>query len=493
MASSLKKKGYSKVTILDKNTHPDQFGKTFTTTLKETGWIPHEKGTCYLSGSYKRIRDLFKEYVGDDALEVPGGGNDAMGRLMLPAPALDPNAFLEPMDFVQIRDSRRKFLGPMRLGDSLKGFPKMLRSVVSKLYLVGDVIRYRILHEAIFGKYQYHGLPPKPANMKSIDMTFAEFMKQNNLETLLELTVIGAGGYGLGYDVPALYGLMFITPSSVEALLLSKVDKSKSAVQLAKRGFSNLWKAMVAKDSLDLKKGEEVISIQRNLNDMNQQIVLKTKKGATYHADFLIWSAPMTSAFMSVVKDATDFEKDMAAGITSVGLHVNFFKTAKKPPLLLASGETVPEQALTFYPQSSIPGYTAKPNGEVYAERNDVVSYDWENHDKFAHRYDAVYQYYPAPTATSKEAQQAALTFITDSKKTVVPTPSQPAPEWQDGHNWDDYFPHFTQEYVNKLMPWRAFDRQGESRTWYIGSSMSFESTEDVARYNEQLLDAFNI
>ena len=38
----------------------------------ETGDIPHEMGTCYLSWSYEHVRALFAHYVGKEALIVPG-------------------------------------------------------------------------------------------------------------------------------------------------------------------------------------------------------------------------------------------------------------------------------------------------------------------------------------------------------------------------------------------------------------------------------------
>jgi hypothetical protein len=65
----------------------------------------------------------------------------------------------------------------------------------------------------------------------------------------------------------------------------------------------------------------------------------------------------------------------------------------------------------------------------------------------------------------------------------VTPTPPHPEPEVLYQKNWD-YFPHFTQDAIKALIPWRVLEHQGRWRTWYIGSSVSFESVEDVTKYN---------
>ena len=73
------------------------------------------------------------------------------------------------------------------------------------------------------------------------------------------------------------------------------------------------------------------------------------------------------------------------------------------------------------------------------------------------------YQYYPKPVEDAEAATKAAIDFITDANMVITPTPSEPAPELLYHKNWD-YFPHFTQDAVNGLMPWRVFDNQGRGR-----------------------------
>lgn len=69
-------RGFRRVTVLERRPDDGTFGKTHTFFHEETKDVPHEMGTCYLSASYKHVRSLLSEYVGDDATIEPGGGRD---------------------------------------------------------------------------------------------------------------------------------------------------------------------------------------------------------------------------------------------------------------------------------------------------------------------------------------------------------------------------------------------------------------------------------
>lgn len=161
----------------------------------------------------------------------------------------------------------------------------------------------------------------------------------------------------------------------------------------------------------------------------------------------------------------------------------------------LLSGMTIPETAMTFYPESLTEKYTPTPNGEVYAERNNVLSYNWTGAGGYSVRYDAVYQHYthPVPDKLMTKVTKKAVDFITNASQTLSPVPSRPAPKLLLRKNWNNYFPHFSHAAIQAKLPWKVFAKQGLRRTWYIGSSVSFESSEDVVAYNEQLLEQFSM
>merc|ERR1712215_452064 len=69
---------------------------------------------------------------------------------------------------------------------------------------------------------------------------------------------------------------------------------------------------------------------------------------------------------------------------------------------------------------------------------------------------------------------------------------------YKDGFNASDveilqtiswkYFPRWTPHEVNSGQHWKVLDIQGLKSTWYIGSSVSFESVKSVLEYNNLIL-----
>jgi hypothetical protein len=55
------------------------------------------------------------------------------------------------------------------------------------------------------------------------------------------------------------------------------------------------------------------------------------------------------------------------------------------------------------------------------------------------------------------------------------------------------YFPRLSSEQVIQGLPWDILENQGSHRTWFIGSSVSFETTENVVDYNMKLLKQFDL
>merc|ERR1711939_514380 len=91
-----------------------------------------------------------------------------------------------------------------------------------------NVMDYKKLHETILGKYNDHSLPPKPtpAALKKLNKTFRELMEEHGLGALLDLFCVGYGSYGFNFDVPALYGLWFVSPAVMVAYLANQNGSS---------------------------------------------------------------------------------------------------------------------------------------------------------------------------------------------------------------------------------------------------------------------------
>ena len=64
-------------------------------------------------------------------------------------------------------------------------------------------------------------------------------------------------------------------------------------------------------------------------------------------------------------------------------------------------------------------------------------------------------------------------------------------PQVVDQIKWGYYFPNFPPEAITGGALWDILDMQGQYNTWYIGSSVFFESLESVFEYNHLILRLF--
>jgi len=98
-------------------------------------------------------------------------------------------------------------------------------------------------------------------------------------------------------------------------------------------------------------------------------------------------------------------------------------------------------------------------------------------------RYSDAYQFWPDyDKSRETSAKEKLITELEGTGLTGIEILNQ--------SSWE-YFPHFDNEGIQKLYPWKLLEYQGSQKTWYIGSSACYESTEDVVSYNHLLIDLF--
>jgi len=481
MALELKQRGYTSVIVLEKETEASRFGKSQSYTLEDTGDVPHELGTCYLSSSYSYVRELFAKYVGDNATMVPGGTE--YNNIMMGSPHL-------ALPFVSLFAEQWFALNVNRI----QGFEEMQDAVIYNQIMASEIIGYNELHAQIFGSHashsavQGHGLPPRPADdkMELLDMSFHEFMTQNGFPNLLDYTVVGMGSYGFGFDIPALYGLMFVNP----VVTMNVLNPTMPGVEVSRKGFSNLWEQIVTQEDIVLLRGHAVTSVQpKDAGVPGYTVVAQvvTPEGSpafeSFDADELIFAIPVNEHVVSniLAESASELEQRIASNLQHVGLHVGLYKAQKQSLTVMLPGQSqpssFPDQALVFFPEPLTRAFSPAGNGGVYAERNDVLSHNPDADADQSYRYVMAYQHFTDNLYDETAADAEALAQI------------DPAAEYVTGRAYHDYLPHFNPLAIQDGLPWDIFDRQGEDHKWYIGSSVVFESSEDVVAYNKQVLE----
>jgi len=174
---------------------------------------------------------------------------------------------------------------------------------------------------------------------------------------------------------------------------------------------------------------------------------------------------------LGLLKDADEFEKEVFGSMKYFSLITTMLKTPEHP-----RGEK--EQCMSIWPDRLTPDAPAR----LYCERNEWLSLRFGT-PKPAQRISIAYQfhedYYKVDPEKAKETLQKDMELVYGEKAKEIEVLHQEV--WQ-------YFPHFKQEEINKLYPWKILDYQGTNKTWYIGSSACFESVEDVTSYNNLLI-----
>jgi len=245
---------------------------------------------------------------------------------------------------------------------------------------------------------------------------------------------------------------------------------------------------MVERHGIDVRYGHRVTRIDRHLSDPDRPIVVRVAGGEAIECDHLVFAAPMHREFLRVVSDATDLEREVCGALSASSLVSCLLKTAKKADAAV-EGQPGGEAAITYYPNALMPEFTDLQGvPRVYHERNSIRSVRPEMEATTPMRYTVAYQYIPVYDANACSAAVPNIISDITSKDWVVhAAPSDPAPQVLEAENWD-WLALFSQAAVQQFLPWRLFEAQGVSRTWYIGSSCCMDSVEDVLQYNDFVL-----
>jgi len=301
-----------------------------------------------------------------------------------------------------------------------------------------------------------------------------QFLEENNCIALAPLVRLVMTGQGYGLDtVPALYGLWWITPALLEDSIREKAG-GQTVVNVLQSGFQNLWKNIADRENLNIVYEVQIEKVNRHLNDPQQKITIEAKgpngEQVHYECDFLIQACPLPFS-LKFLGDATDTEKEIFNSVESYSVLSTLTEGPKYAPESEPYGITYNYHRLT-----------PEDEGRIYAECNNLNVYlKPEGEKRWAIRYQMESGYHPDKSTEFRQQFWNDLKLVGEDQATT---------KIHDHNHWY-YFPHFNQEAINKLYPWKLLEAQGQNRTWYIGSSCCFESVEDVVSYNILLRDLF--
>ena len=234
-----------------------------------------EMGTCYLSPSYTPMVEDLKKYVGGNVQLDFAARQENFRGIALPVKRQGPYAFkVIPYNQYVVQEAAHilgwNFTTPKEKADVYEEIGVLL-------------LKYIISHKIYFGTDLPMPMTPPTQFLQDYgDKTFAEYLAAEGLAALRPMMeyMYEVQGYGSLDDIPAFYGLIWVTPPVIEGIALSVAENENYAkiiedmlglseikvVTAWTQGWEQLWAQIVAIDGLQdqIVYNADISNIQRH-------------------------------------------------------------------------------------------------------------------------------------------------------------------------------------------------------------------------------------
>ncbi|XP_069119209.1 uncharacterized protein [Argopecten irradians] len=467
MALKLKEEGYSNVVVFE--AEEEVGGKSRTLTYRDT---PHEMGTCYTQADYTELYRLLDKYDAGELRDLPSPtiwtrNQDRLTSLqftVLPAAlSLPPGSSQE---------------------DIMNEFTTAVGKYIAK-------------HFELFGQFEGE-LMPRPTDtilQNELNMTFMEFLIRNDADILANffLQTQTTQGYGHLDEVPALYGLTWMTPNMILNTLFPPKDEI-TTLKLLSRGYQTVWKSIVEQENIDVRLSSPVRKIirrkkrqvkRKNLSpfviEYDDDMANERKRET---ADFIVLTPQMKMlSDMDIIK-FNDEEENFFSRMN------HYYYTTS-----LVDTKALNETVRGYSPQSYFSdNIQSKVDGSIWVKRDSFNSLEYvlgENYTNFQTpgapdgRYEQTSVYYQySKGRPDKDVLEKQLRDHIENREGAEVLNILRVMVW-------DYFPQFSVADIATGITWDIFDMQGKYGIWYAGSSVYFESAKSVLEYNNLIFRQF--
>jgi hypothetical protein len=265
-ALKLKKAGYKNIDILEST---ERYGGK-THTIKQDGPYPPnsqqptycELGTCYMSPAYNEmIKDLNEYHEGNEQISFSENVNRGIvttGQL--------PENFQAPLVM-----NYGKYV--LQKAEAELGYtPGFIDDKLTQASLLYEFAKYIMLHYKYFGgQFPMPSEPPKEFISQYGSKTFIEYLRDNDLRVMIGMLQYGyeVQGYGTLDKIPAFYGLVWITPPIIIAIIMDTIFPTKYQIPVVtawSKGWGDIWDQIVTKEGLKscITFNANITSIERN-------------------------------------------------------------------------------------------------------------------------------------------------------------------------------------------------------------------------------------
>jgi len=442
MAYLLKKNNINNVVVLEKESRYG--GKLMS--VKHKG-VVHEMGACYTSPDYvTNVYELAHELGIQDFVPLPVSDVwlDGMSEPML---------------------ATKYVIGSVMKLTGAKSPLQALEKIIDATY------RYTIIHRRLFGKYEYD-LMPKPSKkaLSELNQTMMAFLAKHDLLALYPILIPfhTMQGYGHMDRISALYGMMWDTPLFLTGAIARSLQVSNGGCEMFRNGYMQLSDKLASKT--DVRLGVNINEVHRHSNEITIKFNNATHRNAAEKFDFLIWAADARQA-LNVLDYTTSVEKSFSR-LTNTWFTIRLYDTF--------------EQCKSLSPiEYWLDNLSKKREHSVWARRNSEFVMTGERcnsgSNEASKRLTFVsYQMGDSNPAVCSSAKGKFQLFLKDMNAENVNIVKQ--------KSWN-YFPRYSVKDMADGILWKIVENQGERNTWFIGSSVSFESAKSVVSYNKLMLE----
>lgn len=443
MAYLLKKKGFNSIVVLEKTNRVG--GKSNTVKYRN---VLHEMGTCYLQPDYEdNVIALAREFGLWKPVDIPPA-NVWLNHLQSPI-TYSSYVIREVMKISGAQDQRQ---------------------VLAKL--LSAMIRYSLIHRQLFGKYSGELMrKPAPSTMDTLRCTFYEFLVKHNLTVLKPIFIAShtVQGYGHLDEISALYGLMWNTPNYLKGLAGRLIGKDHG-LNMIRGGFQGLWETVKIWEDIKVWFNVNIEQLYRR----NNNILIKDSLRGWLKFNFLIWTPSLYSNLHLI--DPSTKEKEIFSKLNPVWFTTTLFDSTYgvrgSSPIDYWISNVEEKREHSVWAQRDSYGTLNGLQGPAYENGSLPGGPD----GRFT-RTGVAYQYGKRkPTSCAikrnfyKHFRRTKASNICVLKRST----------------WE-YFPRFSPQDMATGILWDIFEMQGRRRTWFTGSSVSFESVKSVLEYNKLL------
>jgi predicted NAD/FAD-binding protein len=236
-------------------------------------------------------------------------------------------------------------------------------------------------------------------------------------------------------------------------------------------GWQNLWTRIVERDGLEVWLSQEVRAVRRCATGVTVELTDRSEPGApverTLSCDLLIVACPAPAALAFL--DATAQEQQVFGALKPATFTSTLYTSTHQPGRRYLDSwfyELGTTQQHTLYSQRQTIAAGRPELADVPEETPKVrVAAQYGEHPVLDAGLEASFNH--------RMAQVGARSVGVIARKRF------------------DYFYRFDQDAIQARFPWKIASMQGQNRTWFIGSSVSFESVNNVIEMNLRLLRQF--